>query len=141
VILGDNFFEDDLKAKLVDIPTDRACVFLKDHADWHRFGVAEIKGDRIVRIVEKPTSYISPYVVTGFYALTNVVFDIIPTLQISDRGEYEIADILNWYARNGSLSYRILDGFWSDMGLHQSRNRTEKFLEEKAKEKQMQVSQ
>jgi len=144
VILGDNYFADNLAEKLTlrDQKDRKAHIFLKDHPDWHRFGVAEmdINQNKIQRIIEKPLGFISSFVVTGCYILTDAVFEIIPGLKLSHRGEYEITDILNWYAKNDLLEYHLLDGYWSDMGLRVSRNRVEKYLEQKELEKQTKIS-
>jgi len=71
--------------------------------------------------------------------LTNAAFEVIPKLKLSHRGEYEITDILNWYATNDLLEYHVLNKYWSDMGLHVSRNRVEKYLMEEALENQIKV--
>jgi glucose-1-phosphate thymidylyltransferase len=44
------------------------------------------------------------------------VWDVIPVLQPSGRGELEITDVNNWYVRERSMEYEILDGFWGDAG-------------------------
>ena len=44
------------------------------------------------------------------------VCDIIQTLKPSDRGELEITDVNNWYIRDGSMTYEVLDGWWTDAG-------------------------
>jgi len=143
VILGDNYFADNLGEKLAlrNEENRKAHIFLKDHLDWRRFGVADIDIDqnRIRRIIEKPSKYISSLVVTGCYILTNAAFEVIPKLKLSHRGEYEITDILNWYATNDLLEYHVLNKYWSDMGLHVSRNRVEKYLMEEALENQIKV--
>ena len=48
------------------------------------------------------------------------VFDVIKTLERSDRGELEITDVNNWYIRDGSMTYEVLDGWWTDAGTFDS---------------------
>lgn len=120
VILGDNIFEqnDVIKHALTDYKKggEGAMIFLKTVADPERFGVAEIKGDRIVNIEEKPTKPKSNLAVTGLYLYDHHVFDIIDTLEPSGRGELEITDVNNAYIQKNQMKYQILAGEWTDAG-------------------------
>jgi glucose-1-phosphate thymidylyltransferase len=71
---------------------------------------------RIRRVEEKPALPSSPYAVTGAYAFDETVWDILPTLQPSARGEREITDVLNAYAERGQLEHDVIDGYWADAG-------------------------
>jgi glucose-1-phosphate thymidylyltransferase len=119
VILGDNIFQDRV-LKAVQSFESGAFVFLKEVPDANRFGVAEIGGDHIISIEEKPAKPKSNYAVTGLYLYDNNVFDIISTLKPSGRGELEITDVNNEYIRKGAMSYSVLEGFWSDAGTFES---------------------
>jgi glucose-1-phosphate thymidylyltransferase len=119
VILGDNIFQDSV-CDAVQSFESGAHIFLKEVLDANRFGVAEIKGNRILSIEEKPAKPKSNYAVTGLYLYDNDVFDIINTLKPSGRGELEITDVNNDYIKRGSVSYSILEGFWSDAGTFES---------------------
>ncbi len=79
-------------------------------------GVAELDGERVVRIVEKPADPPSTYAVTGIYFYDEQVWDVIPTLEPSGRGELEITDVNNWYVEQGAMEYDVLEGFWGDAG-------------------------
>jgi glucose-1-phosphate thymidylyltransferase len=80
-------------------------------------GVPELDGDgRVVRIVEKPEQPPSPYAVTGIYFYDPAVFEVIPHLEPSRRGELEITDVNNWYVEQGTMEYDVLEGFWGDAG-------------------------
>jgi glucose-1-phosphate thymidylyltransferase len=80
-------------------------------------GVPELDGDgRVVRIFEKPADPPSPYAVTGIYFYDAAVFEVIPTLRPSGRGELEITDVNNHYVQAGQMEYDVLDGFWGDAG-------------------------
>ena len=119
VILGDNIFEDGVR-EVVQPFESGAHVFLKEVPDANRFGVAEIAGDSIVSIEEKPANPKSNYAVTGLYLYDNDVFNIISTLKPSGRGELEITDVNNEYIRRGAMLYTVLEGFWSDAGTFES---------------------
>jgi glucose-1-phosphate thymidylyltransferase len=78
--------------------------------------VAELDGDRVLRILEKPAKPPSPYAVTGVYLYDSSVFEVIPTFEPSRRGELEITDVNNWYVEQGKMAYDIVEGFWGDAG-------------------------
>lgn len=125
VLLGDNIFgqplrpfaetftrqlDDTAKILLKPVPSDVA----------GRFGVAVVHDGAVERIVEKPSAFISHCAVTGCYFYDDGVFDIIRTLKPSGRGELEITDVNNVYARKGRLAYEILTAPWTDAGTFES---------------------
>lgn len=119
VILGDNIFQDIIKE---DVSNFRggARIFLKEVDDSKRFGVAELDGNKVVGIEEKPQHPKSNFAVTGLYIYDNEVFNVIKTLKPSGRGELEITDVNNYYVSQGSMEYKVLEGFWSDAGTFES---------------------
>ncbi len=118
VILGDNILQEDITPYVEAFKNQGtgARVLLKQVADPERFGVAELDGERIVRIEEKPAHPKSSFAVTGVYMYDRRVFDFCRTLQRSPRGELEITDINNCYIDEGSLRYDVLKGWWADAG-------------------------
>jgi glucose-1-phosphate thymidylyltransferase len=118
VMLGDNVIEKDIRRGVAAFRKQKrgARVYLKEVANPRAYGVADLRGDRIVRIVEKPKQPKSNYAVIGIYMYDPNVFDIIRTLKPSGRGELEITDVNNAYLRRGQLHYDILDGWWADAG-------------------------
>ena len=72
--------------------------------------------ERIVGIVEKPEQPASKFGVTGIYCYDADVFEVIPTLVPSGRGELEITDVNNHYIGQGTMAYDVLEGFWGDAG-------------------------
>lgn len=123
LLLGDNLFEDSIAAETVHFASsgEQAKVFLKEVDDPRRFGVPQFdEHRRIIRIEEKPEHPSSNYSVIGLYFYDAEMFDIVRRIQPSARGELEITDVNNEYARLGKLSYTILDGWWVDAGTHES---------------------
>ncbi len=122
VILGDNVFADDISPFVQNFREQKngAKLLLQQVQDPQRFGVAELEGERIVSIEEKPKNPKSDYAVTGIYMFDSRVFDIVKTLKPSDRGELEITDVNNAYIASGELSFDILQGWWTDAGTHSS---------------------
>jgi glucose-1-phosphate thymidylyltransferase len=122
VVLGDNIFFDslaDLVAAAKDRP-DHAWILLKQASDPQRYGVAEVRGDSIVGIEEKPAKPRGNSVVSGVYLYPPDVFDVVRGLRPSARGELEITDVNNHYLRLGRLSHRNLKGYWTDAGTLES---------------------
>ncbi len=122
VILGDNIVEKSIKAAVDEFRVQEkgARILLKEVEDAERFGVAELKGDRIVGIEEKPSHPKSNWAVTGLYMYDASVFTKIKTLKPSGRGELEITDVNNAYIREGAMEYSYLDGWWTDAGTFDS---------------------
>ena len=118
VLLGDNIFQATLKPMLDDSAKqpDWAWIGLKEVNDPQRYGVAELKGDRVVGIEEKPANPKSNFAVVGIYIYPPDVFEVIKTLKPSGRGELEITDVNNHYLKAGRMGYSALEGYWTDAG-------------------------
>jgi len=125
VVLGDNIIERNICKAVGDFFTQRrgAKILLKEVDDPERFGVAEIRGDQVVGIEEKPKEPKSKYAVVGIYMYDAQVFDMIRTLKPSGRGELEITDVNNAYIAQGTMTYEILQGWWTDAGTFESLHR------------------
>jgi glucose-1-phosphate thymidylyltransferase len=122
VILGDNIIETNICRAADDFRKQNkgAKIILKQVTDADRFGVAEIEGNRIVGIEEKPKKPKSDLAVIGIYFYDANVFEKIHRLKPSGRGELEITDVNNFYIEEGTLTYEVLDGWWTDAGTFES---------------------
>jgi glucose-1-phosphate thymidylyltransferase len=118
VMLGDNVVEKDIRRGVAAFRRQKrgARIYLKEVPNPQEYGVAELRGKRVVRIVEKPRRPKSNLAVIGIYMYDSSVFDIISTLTPSGRGELEITDVNNAYISRSQLEYEILDGWWADAG-------------------------
>ncbi len=119
VILGDNIIERNLNhavKKFTAGGSKGAMVLLKEVEDPQRFGVAELQGDTLVGIVEKPKNPVSNMAVTGMYLYDGEVFEYIKQCKPSGRGELEITDVNNFYVQAGTMQWAKLDGWWTDAG-------------------------
>lgn len=118
VMLGDNFFEDDLSPVVLAFEhgNQEAVLFLKEVERPESYGVPRFEGEKIVEIVEKPSTAPSSYAVTGCYLYTPEVFKVIKNIQPSVRGELEISAVNQHYVKKGTLSHHVLTGFWGDCG-------------------------
>ncbi|MEY2989111.1 MAG: hypothetical protein RLZZ163_27, partial [Actinomycetota bacterium] len=97
-----------------------AQILIKQVHDPERYGVAEIDGDRIIGIEEKPSAPKSDFAVTGIYIYDGDVYEVIRTLRPSGRGELEITDVNNYYISIGAMRYSMMEGWWTDAGTHES---------------------
>jgi glucose-1-phosphate thymidylyltransferase len=122
VILGDNIIEGSIGLAVEEFEKQErgARILLKEVPDAERFGVAELQGDRIVGIEEKPLHPKSRYAVTGIYMYDGGVFDKVKKLKPSGRGELEITDVNNAYIVDGTMTFSYLDGWWTDAGTFES---------------------
>lgn len=122
VILGDNIIENNIGNAVENFKrqTQGAKILLKEVPNAERFGVAEIRGNRVIGIEEKPQLPKSNYAVIGVYLYDTSVFEKIRRLKPSGRGELEITDVNNFYIQDGTLTYEVLDGWWTDAGTFES---------------------
>jgi glucose-1-phosphate thymidylyltransferase len=121
VLLADNIFERSLGPVVERFgQQERGARVVLSHVEeeehLRHLGVAELDGERISRIVEKPDTPASHLAVTGVYFYDEQVWEMLPTLEPSGRGELEITDVNNWYLEHGELEADVLDGFWGDAG-------------------------
>lgn len=118
VILGDNFIQGNIRKAVEAFEKQQqgAKIFLKEVPNPQEFGVAELEGDKVVRIIEKPKEPVTNLAVIGIYMYDAQVFEVCKTLKPSDRGELEITDVNNDYIRRGVMTYERLEGWWADCG-------------------------
>jgi glucose-1-phosphate thymidylyltransferase len=121
VMLADNVFERSVRPAIENFEKQgrgaRIVLSRIDEPEHLRhLGVAELDGDRVLRIHEKPETPPSEFAVTGLYFYDPSVFEFLPTLSPSARGELEITDVNNWYIEQEAMEYDIVEGFWGDAG-------------------------
>ena len=118
VVLGDNILQYGIKKGVEAFKKQRAGgrIFLKQVEHPWEYGIAEVEGSKIKRIIEKPSDPPSNLAVIGVYMYPPDVFDIVATLEPSARGELEITDVNNAYVESGEMEYEIVEGWWLDAG-------------------------
>lgn len=134
VILGDNTTDADISKEVREFQ-DGALIFLKEVPDPERFGIPTFDPNdknKIIKITEKPESPDNNLAVTGLYIYDNKVFDIISQTKPSARGELEISDVNDRYAKAGKLRWTKLEGFWRDAGTFETLLEANNFWAEKA---------
>src|SRR5690348_11559102 len=121
VMLADNIFEESLAPIVENFERQErggriVLSEVKQEEHLRHLGVAAMEDGRVRQIVEKPLSPPSNYAVTGIYFYDPQVWEVLPTLQPSGRGELEITDVNNWYVARGEMEADEVGGFWGDAG-------------------------
>jgi glucose-1-phosphate thymidylyltransferase len=119
MFLGDNIFQDkmgDLMRGFINSSAE-AAVALGEVADPTRFGIAEVKDEKIVRVVEKPKEPPSNLAISGVYLFRPSIFEAIGNIKPSWRNELEITDAIQELINQGNpvQAYKI-NGWWIDAG-------------------------
>jgi len=97
--------------------------------DPSRFGVANVDGERIVKLVEKPKEPESNLAMAGLYFFSPAIWDVLPDLRPSARGEYEITDAIQMLIDRGhTVLAGIFEGDWFDTGTLDSFLETSAYL-------------
>jgi glucose-1-phosphate thymidylyltransferase len=132
VVLGDNIIEGNIRTAVAAYGRQEggAKIILKRVPDPQRFGVAELDGLTVKGIEEKPKSPKSQFAVVGIYMYDRNVYDIIRTLEPSQRGELEISDVNNAYIQREELTWEELEGWWTDAGTFESLRRASNLVAE-----------
>ncbi len=125
-LVGDNFYSvDDLASMNID---DSFCYVggLKaEHPE--RFGVLIEDGELLQEIIEKPKEFVGDLINTSLYKFTPDVFEKLPLIKKSPRGEYEITDVLTLLAKDKKVKIKKLQDNWMDFGKQED---IKKFQEE-----------
>jgi glucose-1-phosphate thymidylyltransferase len=121
VILGDNIFYGQGLGRHISelVFSDKSMVWIQEVVNPESFGIATLGHDgEIETIVEKPVEDRGNLAITGLYYFPADLKQIVDTVQVSERGEKEITDLLNHYLQSKRLlSEKLLRGvFWLDTG-------------------------
>ena len=119
VFLGDNIIQKSIRAFADDFISSNAeaSILLCEVDNPSRFGIADVKDGKIVKIMEKPKEPPTNLAVTGIYFLTPKIFDIIKNLKPSWRNELEITDSLDALLQEGNLiTFNVITDYWKDTG-------------------------
>ncbi len=117
--LGDNLIKDGIKGLADEFRTNKpnSQILLARVKEPQRFGVAELEGGRVVRLVEKPDKPASDLALVGVYMFDGNIMDACKAIKPSGRGELEITDAIQWLIDNGlAVDPHVIDGWWKDTG-------------------------
>src|SRR3954453_4546865 len=117
--LGDNLLRDGITNLVDDFRTNQpdALIQLSPVDDPQHYGVAELDGDRVKRLVEKPKDPPSNMALVGVYMFTSSIFDAGKAIEPSGRGELEITDAIQHLVDSGMrVDSHVVHGWWKDTG-------------------------
>jgi glucose-1-phosphate thymidylyltransferase len=117
VVLGDNIIEQDISNSIKNFEANgRGAKLLLKHVDNPEiFTIANMDNNEISSLEERPRSFQSDLAVSGISFYDKQVWEVIPSLQPSIRGELELIDVNYYYIRNHQMSHDILEGEWFDI--------------------------
>ncbi len=119
VFLGDNIIQksiNDISQKFESSDND-ALILLCKVENPEQFGIADVKGNKITKIMEKPKNPPTNLAVTGIYFLTSKIFDIFSRLKPSWRDELEITDALQMMLEEKNIvDFEMITDYWKDTG-------------------------
>jgi glucose-1-phosphate thymidylyltransferase len=117
--LGDNLIKDGIKG-CVDAYRENkpnSEILLAHVLEPQRFGVAELEGGKVVRLVEKPERPASDLALVGVYMFDEHIMEAVKAIKPSGRGELEITDAIQWLIDRGYVvDPHVIDGWWKDTG-------------------------
>ncbi len=114
-LVGDNFYSaNDLKAMNIDDQYNYVAGLENDHPE--KFGVLITEGEFLKEIIEKPKEFVGNLINTSLYKFTPEVFEKLPLIKKSERGEYEITDVISLLAKDGKVKIKIIKDNWMDFG-------------------------
>lgn len=117
--LGDNLIKSSVAGLVREFESHRpaAIILLTPVPNPSSFGVAELSGDQVVRLEEKPANPRSNLALVGVYLFDRRIHDSIAVLEPSARGEYEITDAIQGLIDMGlPVRSHIVEGWWKDTG-------------------------
>jgi glucose-1-phosphate thymidylyltransferase len=117
--LGDNLLKDGITDLVETFRRSEpdALILLTQVPDPEHYGVAELDGDRVKRLVEKPENPPSDLALVGVYMFTSAIFDAARAIEPSWREELEITDAIQHLVDGGlRVEPHIVHGWWKDTG-------------------------
>ncbi|MBD3245058.1 MAG: glucose-1-phosphate thymidylyltransferase [Candidatus Moranbacteria bacterium] len=117
--LGDNIISGSIKSLVEKFKNNKLdCLLaLSKVNDPTRFGVPVFKGERIVKVEEKPDKPKSDFAVTGIYVYSNQIIEAVEAIEPSQREELEISDAHTYLIEKGAkVGYEEITGWWKDTG-------------------------
>ncbi len=119
MFLGDNLIKHGITSFVEEfsLGQSNAQILLARVKDPERFGVAELRNGKVVKLVEKPKDPRSDLALVGVYMFDKTIWNAVDSIKPSGRNELEITDAIQYLIENGStVQPHIIEGWWKDTG-------------------------
>jgi len=119
MFLGDNLIRDGITGLVKRFEAERpnSQILLAHVKNPQDFGVAELDGNKVIRLVEKPEKPMSDLALVGVYMFDKTIFPAVNAIKPSKRGELEITDAIQYLIDQGlKVNSHIITGWWKDTG-------------------------
>ncbi|MEW6189272.1 MAG: glucose-1-phosphate thymidylyltransferase [Actinomycetota bacterium] len=119
MFLGDNIIKEGITPLVKEFVRKKpnAQILLARVKDPQRFGVAELRDGKVVRLIEKPKEPPSDLALVGVYMFDKHVFEAVNNIKPSWRNEFEITDAIQYLIDHGyNVQPHIINGWWKDTG-------------------------
>ncbi len=119
MFLGDNLILDGIRSLVDEFRREKpnSEILLAKVPHPEEFGVAELDGERIVRLVEKPKQPKSDLALVGVYMFDSSIFEAVDAIRPSFRNELEITDAIQYLIDHGkTVRHHVITGWWKDTG-------------------------
>ncbi|HAV42692.1 TPA: glucose-1-phosphate thymidylyltransferase [bacterium] len=119
MFLGDNLIKDGIRSfvKEFKVKKPNSLILLAEVKEPQRFGVAELRRGRVIRLIEKPKDPPSNLALVGVYIFDKSIFPAVNSISPSWREELEITDAIQYLIdHNFKVHPHIITGWWKDTG-------------------------
>jgi glucose-1-phosphate thymidylyltransferase len=117
--LGDNILKSGITSLVREFKEKKpnSLILLTEVPNPQMFGVAELEGGRVVRLVEKPKNPASNLALVGVYMFDSHIFEAVKAIKPSWRNELEITDAIQYLVEHGyKVQPHLVSGWWKDTG-------------------------
>mgnify|MGYP001579737248 FL=1 len=126
-VCGDNFYEvEDLKS--MHINDDYTYVAGLESGNPEKFGVLIEENGFLKKIIEKPKEFVGNLINPSLYKFTPAIFEKLPLISKSPRGEYEITDAISLLAEDKRVKVKRMKNYWMDFGRPEDIEKFSEFL-------------
>ena len=117
--LGDNILKGGIKSLVEEFEEKKpnSLILLSKVPHPERFGVVELRDEKVVRLIEKPKKPPSDLALVGVYIFDFHVFEAVNAIQPSWRNELEITDAIQYLVDHDyEVRPHLVSGWWKDTG-------------------------
>lgn len=119
-VYGDLYFNPSIIRELIHFSEKKGfdtCLALVKKKEIGQFGLVEVNGEKVKRILEKPRERGEGLINTGIYLFNRRIIEELSDVKLSERGEYELTDAITSLASKSLIGFIKISGSdWLDIG-------------------------